>query len=71
MGIGGPMKLTKFFPLKGPSGTYSHRCTSLAVQSFIRTCDGTAGTIIKGLRLRNHHQRSQAEESSSKVSGQK
>ena len=33
--------VAKFFPLNGPSGTYSHACTSLALQSFNSTYPNT------------------------------
>ena len=31
------MEVQKFFEVKGPRGTYSHACTSLALQSFSKT----------------------------------
>mmetsp|Transcript_13634 Transcript_13634/g.23349 ORF Transcript_13634/g.23349 Transcript_13634/m.23349 type:complete len:248 (+) Transcript_13634:849-1592(+) len=35
--IQGDMEVAKFLALNGPSGTYSHRCTSRALQSFMIT----------------------------------
>jgi len=36
--IHGEIDVMMFFPVNGPSGTYSHFCMSRIDQSFMRTC---------------------------------
>jgi queuine/archaeosine tRNA-ribosyltransferase len=38
--IHGEIDVMMFFPVNGPSGTYSHFCMSRIDQSFMRTCGG-------------------------------
>lgn len=47
----GLMEVAKFLAVKGPRGTYSHFCTSRALQSFISTSPksrASASAIVSG-----------------------
>lgn len=47
----GLMEVAKFLAVKGPRGTYSHFCTSRALQSFISTSPksrSSASAIVRG-----------------------